>query len=130
MEWAPSILIQHSAGSGKSNTISWLAHRLSDFYRHEDDANAMFNSVIVVTDRRVLNKQIQDNIRQFEHTPGVVEYIGEDKSSQDLKSAIEAGKRVIVTTLQKFKVISEAVAKFPDKNYAVIIDEAHSSQTG
>jgi type I restriction enzyme R subunit len=123
-------LIQHSAGSGKSNTISWLAHRLSDFYQHPDDAKSLFNSVIVVTDRRVLDKQIQDNIRQFEQVPGTVEYIGENKTSQDLKNAIERGKRIIVTTLQKFPVISEVVAQNRDKTYAVIIDEAHSSQAG
>lgn len=123
-------LVQHSAGSGKSNTIAWLAHRLSDFYRHPDDENAMYNSVIVVTDRRVLDKQIQDNIRQFEQMPGTVEYIDKNKSSQDLKNAIEAGKRVIVTTLQKFPVISDVIAQNKDKTYAVIIDEAHSSQAG
>ncbi|SEJ41707.1 type I restriction enzyme, R subunit [Dyadobacter koreensis] len=123
-------LIQHSAGSGKSNTISWLAHRLSDFYQHPDDAKSLFNSVIVVTDRRVLDKQIQDNIRQFEQVPGTVEYIGENKTSQDLKNAIERGKRIIITTLQKFPVISEVVAQNREKTYAVIIDEAHSSQAG
>lgn len=123
-------LIQHSAGSGKSNTIAWLAHRLSDFYRTQSDANALFNSVIVVTDRRVLDKQIQDNIRQFEQTPGAVAYIDKNKTSQDLKDAIEKGKRVIVTTLQKFPVISEVIAQNKDKTYAVIIDEAHSSQAG
>jgi type I restriction enzyme R subunit len=123
-------LIQHSAGSGKSNTISWLAHRLSDFYQHQDDEKPLFNSVIVVTDRRVLDKQIQDNIRQFEQIPGTVEYIDKNKSSQDLKNAIEKGKRVIVTTLQKFPVISDIIAQNKDKTYAVIIDEAHSSQAG
>lgn len=123
-------LIQHSAGSGKSNTISWLAHRLSDFYQHPDDDKALFNSVIVVTDRRVLDKQIQDNIRQFEQMPGTVEYIDKNKTSQDLKKAIEKGKRVIVTTLQKFPVISDVIAQNKDKTYAVIIDEAHSSQAG
>jgi type I restriction enzyme R subunit len=123
-------LIQHSAGSGKSNTIAWLAHRLSDFYQQSEDKNALFSSVIVVTDRRILDKQIQDNIRQFEQMPGTVEYIDQNKTSQDLKNAIEAGKRVIVTTLQKFPVISEAVAQNKDKTYAVIIDEAHSSQAG
>jgi len=123
-------LIQHSAGSGKSNTISWLAHRLSDFYQHPDDEKALFSSVIVVTDRRVLDKQIQDNIRQFEQMPGTVEYIDKNKTGQDLKNAIEKGKRVIVTTLQKFPVISDVIAQNKDKTYAVIIDEAHSSQAG
>lgn len=123
-------LIQHSAGSGKSNTIAWLAHRLSDFYKHPDDEKPMFNSVIVVTDRRVLDKQIQDTIRQFEQMPGTVEYIDKNKTSQDLKNAIESGKRIIVTTLQKFPIISDVVAQNSDKTYAVIIDEAHSSQAG
>ncbi|MES2795442.1 MAG: DEAD/DEAH box helicase family protein [Bacteroidota bacterium] len=123
-------LIQHSAGSGKSNTISWLAHRLSDFYQNPDDNKALFNSVIVVTDRRVLDKQIQDNIRQFEQMPGTVAYIGENQTSQDLRIAIELGKRIIVTTLQKFPVISDIIAQNKDKTYAVIIDEAHSSQSG
>lgn len=123
-------LIQHSAGSGKSNTISWLAHRLSDFYQNKDDDKAMFDSTIVVTDRRVLDKQIQDNIKQFEQTPGAVAYIDKNKTSQDLKDAIEAEKRVIVTTLQKFPVISEVIGQNKDKKYAVIIDEAHSSQSG
>ena len=123
-------LIQHSAGSGKSNTISWLAHRLSDFYQHPDNEKALYNSVIVVTDRRILDKQIQDTIRQFEQVPGTVEYIDKNKTSQDLKNAIEKGKRVIVTTLQKFPVISDVIAQNKDKTYAVIIDEAHSSQAG
>ena len=123
-------LIQHSAGSGKSNTISWLAHRLSDFYQHPDNEKALYNSVVVVTDRRVLDKQIQDNIRQFEQMPGTVEYIDKNKTGQDLKNAIEKGKRVIVTTLQKFPVISDVIAQNKDKTYAVIIDEAHSSQAG
>ncbi len=123
-------LIQHSAGSGKSNTISWLAHRLSDFYQSPSDDKALFDSTIVVTDRRVLDKQIQDNIRQFEQEPGAVAYIDENKTSKDLKEAIEQGKRIIVTTLQKFPVISETVKSLKDRKYAVIIDEAHSSQSG
>ena len=123
-------LIQHSAGSGKSNTIAWLAHRLSDFYKHTDDANALYSSVIVVTDRRVLDRQIQDNIQQFDRTPGLVAYISPNQTSQDLKLAIEQGKRIIVTTLQKFPVISETITENRDKTYAVIIDEAHSSQAG
>jgi len=123
-------LIQHSAGSGKSNTISWLAYRLSDFYQHPDDEKALYNSVIVVTDRRALDKQIQDTIRQFEQMPGTVEYIDKNKTAQDLKNAIEKGKRIIVTTLQKFPVISDVIALNKDKSYAVVIDEAHSSQAG
>lgn len=123
-------LIQHSAGSGKSNTITWLAHRLSDFYQQPSDDSALFDSVIVVTDRRVLNTQIQDNIRQYEQTPGTVAYIGKNQTSQDLKAAIEQNKRIIVTTLQKFPVISDTLAQNTHKKYAVLIDEAHSSQSG
>lgn len=123
-------LVYHSAGSGKSNTIAWLAHRLSDFYQHPDDDKTLFSSVIVVTDRRVLNAQIQNTIRQFAQVPGVVAYIDKNKTSQDLKDAIESNKRIIITTLQKFPVISEMLSQKKDTTYAVIIDEAHSSQSG
>lgn len=123
-------LIQHSAGSGKSNTITWLAYRLAGFYKNENDDKALYDSVIVVTDRRVLDKQIQNNIRQLDNTPGMVGYIDENKTAQDLKKAIEEGKRIIITTIQKFPVISETIASMPERKYAVIIDEAHSSQSG
>lgn len=123
-------LIQHSAGSGKSNTITWLAYRLSGFYQNDIDAKALYDSVIIVNDRRVLDKQIQDNIRQLDKTPGLVAYIDGNKTAQDLKQAIEEGKRIIITTIQKFPVISETIASMPDRTYAVIIDEAHSSQSG
>lgn len=123
-------LVKHSAGSGKSNTIAWLAHRLSELHRHPDDNKGMFTSVIVVTDRKVLDNQIQNTIAQFQQVAGVVAYIDENKTSQDLRAAIEAERKIIVTTLQKFPVISEAVAKKKKCTYAVIIDEAHSSQAG
>ena len=123
-------LIQHSAGSGKSNTITWLAYRLSGFYQNDTDVKALYDSVIIVNDRRVLDKQIQDNIRQLDKTPGLVAYIDGNKTAQDLKQAIEEGKRIIITTIQKFPVISETIASMPDRTYAVIIDEAHSSQSG
>ena len=123
-------LIQHSAGSGKSNTITWLAYRLANFYQNYTDTRALFDSVIVVTDRRLLNKQIQENIRQLDQIPGMIAYIDEKASSQDLKKAIEDKKKVIITTIQKFPYISDCVANFPDRNYAILIDEAHSSQSG
>ena len=123
-------LIQHSAGSGKSNTITWLAYRMSGFYQKDTDPKALYDSVIIVNDRRVLDKQIQNNIRQLDNTPGLVAYIDENKTAQDLKKAIEEGKRIIITTIQKFPVISETIASMPDRTYAVIIDEAHSSQSG
>lgn len=123
-------LVQHSAGSGKSNTITWLAFRLSGLYQHYNDGKALFDCVLVVTDRRVLDRQLQNNLRQYDMTSGEVAYIDEKCTSQDLKNAIENRKRIIVTTLQKFPVISEHITNFPDRNYAVIIDEAHSSQSG
>lgn len=121
-------LIQHSAGSGKSNSIAWTAYRLASL--HDSDNNAIFSSVIVVTDRTVLDAQLQETISGFDHTLGSVETIGEDKTSKDLRDAINAGARIIVTTLQKFPVIYQEVDKPNGRNYAVIVDEAHSSQTG
>ncbi|MDE0582012.1 DEAD/DEAH box helicase family protein [Planococcus sp. A6] len=121
-------LIQHSAGSGKSNSIAWLAYRLSSL--HGIDDLPVFTSVIVVTDRKVLDNQLQATISGFDHTTGVVETIGEDKSSQDLKNAINDGKKIIITTLQKFPVIYEDVEDNKGRRFAVIVDEAHSSQTG
>lgn len=121
-------LIQHSAGSGKSNSIAWTAYRLASL--HDQDNNAIFSSIIVVTDRTVLDAQLQETISGFDHTLGAVETIGEDKNSRDLRDAINAGVRIIVTTLQKFPVIYQEVDSVKGRNYAVIVDEAHSSQTG
>lgn len=121
-------LIQHSAGSGKSNSIAWLAYHLAS--AHGADDQAIFSSVIVVTDRTVLDRQLQNTISSFDHTEGLVETIDDKKSSKDLKEAIENGKKIIITTLQKFPVIYDQVEKADKKRYAVIVDEAHSSQTG
>ncbi len=121
-------LIQHSAGSGKSNSIAWTAYRLASL--HDKDNNAIFSSVVVVTDRTVLDAQLQETISGFDHTLGAVETIGEDKNSRDLRDAINAGVRIIVTTLQKFPVIYQEVDSARGRNYAIIVDEAHSSQTG
>ena len=123
-------LIKHSAGSGKSNTISWLAHRLAGFFETYATNRPMFDSVIVVTDRRVLDKQLRKNVQDFGQVAGTVVAIDESMSSVDLQKAIEAGKRIIITTLQKFPVISDTIARLGDRRYAVIIDEAHSSQSG
>jgi type I restriction enzyme R subunit len=118
-------LIQHSAGSGKSNSIAWLAHRLSGL--HDNNNEKIFKSVIVVTDRKVLDFQLQDTIYQFDHKLGVVEKI--DKDAAQLKDAINSGKAIIITTLQKFPVIYNSI--IGGKNdFAIIVDEAHSSQTG
>ncbi|HCX48019.1 MULTISPECIES: type I restriction endonuclease subunit R [Bacillus cereus group] len=119
-------LIQHSAGSGKTNSISWLSHRLAKL--HDEENNAVFSSVIVITDRRVLDKQLQDAVYQLEHKAGMVERINKD--SNQLAQAITGETRIIITTLQKFPFIMEKVSDFDRKKYAVIIDEAHSSQGG
>jgi type I restriction enzyme, R subunit len=119
-------LIQHSAGSGKSNSIAWLAHRLQSL--HDADDNKVFQGVVVITDRRVLDKQLQDNIYQFEHAQGVVARI--DKNSLQLAAELKKGTPIIITTLQKFQVVVDEIRKLPKKHYALIVDEAHSSQTG
>lgn len=118
-------LIQHSAGSGKSNSIAWLSHRLTGL--HDANDEKIFQSVIIVTDRRVLDSQLQNTVYQFDHVEGVVQKI--DKNAQQLKEAIESGTGIIITTLQKFPVIYKEV-KAGNKRFAVIVDEAHSSQTG
>jgi type I restriction enzyme R subunit len=123
-------LIQHSAGSGKSNSIAWLAHQLASFYQHETDTERLFDSIIVVTDRRNLDRQLQNTIKQFEQTEGLVNCI--DKHSDQLRQALEAGRDIIISTLQKFPVVAEKLAELQvkGKRFAVIIDEAHSSQSG
>ena len=121
-------LIQHSAGSGKSNSIAWTAYRLASL--HNDTNEPVFTSVVIVTDRRNLDAQLQETITGFDHMFGSVCAIDEKKSSKDLRDALNAGKRIIVTTLQKFPVIYEEVDDTTDKRFAIIVDEAHSSQTG
>jgi type I restriction enzyme, R subunit len=130
-------LIQHSAGSGKSNSIAWLAHRLASL--HGDDDAKVFHSVIVITDRRVLDQQLQNTIYQFEHKTGVVEKI--DENTQQLARALSNGTPIIISTIQKFPFISRAISTLENKGegvaidtrnrrFAVIVDEAHSSQSG
>ena len=119
-------LIQHSAGSGKSNSIAWLAHRLATL--HDSSDEKVFDSVIVITDRIVLDQQLQNTIYQFEHKKGVVQKI--DVDSSQLADALTAGALIIVTTLQKFPFVTEKIGELPKRDYAVIIDEAHSSQGG
>ena len=121
-------LVQHSAGSGKSNSIAWLAHQLASFYQKPSDTERLFDSIIVVTDRRILDRQLQNTIKQFEQTSGVVQKI--DKNSAQLQAALETGKSIIITTLQKFPVISASMTQLKGRHFAVIIDEAHSSQSG
>ena len=131
-------LVEHSAGSGKSNTIAWLTHRLASL--HDEGNRRIFDSVIVVTDRVVLDQQLQDNIYQFEHKRGVVQKI--DESSRQLAEALEGGVPIIITTLQKFPFVSRQLLKMAEergesgagtlqtRRCAVVIDEAHSSQGG
>ena len=130
-------LIQHSAGSGKSNSIAWLAHRLASLHDMHDEK--VFHSVVVVTDRRVLDQQLQATIHQFEHKTGVVEKIDED--TRQLARALSQGTPIVITTIQKFPFISQALSTLEKKGsgvtidtagkrFAVIVDEAHSSQSG
>lgn len=120
-------LVQHSAGSGKSNTIAWLAHRLSSLHNTSNDK--VFDKVIVITDRVVLDRQLQDTIYQFEHAHGVVQRI--DSGSGQLAEALAGEQaRIVITTLQKFPFVMRHVEELPNRSYAVIVDEAHSSQTG
>ena len=118
-------LVQHSAGSGKSNSIAWLAHQLIGL---EQDGNALFDSVVVVTDRRLLDQQIKGTIRQFSQVGSVV---GHAESSGHLGSLLQAGKRIVITTVQKFPFILDAIGNdHRGRKFAIIIDEAHSSQGG
>ena len=121
-------LIQHTTGSGKSNSIAWLAHLLTHLYRSLTDTNRIFDSVIVVTDRRLLDKQLQDTIKQVAQVEGVVHAV--EKTSAQLRGFLESGKDIIISTIQKFSVIAEEIGKLKGKTFAVIIDEAHSSQSG
>ncbi|MDB1689315.1 type I restriction endonuclease subunit R [Enterococcus casseliflavus] len=121
-------LIQHSAGSGKSNSIAWLAYHLSS--AHDENDQPIFASTIIVTDRTVLDRQLQNTITSFDHRAGQVETIDDKKTSQDLKNAINDGKKIIITTLQKFPVIYKEIDTVEGRNFAILVDEAHSSQTG
>jgi type I restriction enzyme R subunit len=119
-------LVQHSAGSGKSNSIAWLAHRLASLYDEKDEK--VFDSIIVVTDRVVLDQQLQNTVYQFEHKQGVVQKI--DVNSTQLAEALGSGVPIVITTLQKFPFVTEKIGDLPKHKYAVIVDEAHSSQGG
>lgn len=126
-------LIQHSAGSGKSNSITWCAYRLIEVYPAKEGISTkgmdypLFDSVIVVTDRKILDKQLRENIAGFSEVKNIV---APAYSSADLKSNLESGKKIIITTIQKFPFIVDGISDLSDKRFAVIIDEAHSSQSG
>ena len=121
-------LIQHSAGSGKSNSIAWIAYRLASV--HGADDNGIFDSVIVVTNRVVLDGQLQATINSFEHKTGLVEAIDERKNSHSLAEAINNGKRIIICTIQKFLFAYKDMEQYSGKRFAIIIDEAHQGQSG
>ncbi|MBK7764110.1 MAG: type I restriction endonuclease subunit R [Bacteroidetes bacterium] len=121
-------LIQHTTGSGKSYSIGWLSHLLTSIYRTKDDNNRMFDSIIVITDRKVLDRQLQNTIKQLEQTTGVVNPV--DENSSQLKKHLESGKDIIITTIQKFPRISETISQLQSKTFGIIIDEVHSSQSG
>ena len=121
-----SYLVQHSAGSGKSNSIAWLSHQLRQL--HDADGERLFDTIVVVTDRRVLDQQLQGTIKQFEQTAGTVVPI--TKTSAQLREALEQGKDIVITTLQKFPVIAQGMTALKGQRFAVVIDEAHSSQSG
>jgi type I restriction enzyme R subunit len=138
-------LVQHSAGSGKSNSIAWLAHGLARLHTPADpmllseSAQAMglganspvFDKVIIITDRVVLDRQLQATVAGFDHTPGMIATIGRNQTAADLRAALEGRTaRIIVTTLQKFPVVAQAATELAGSRFAVIADEAHSSQTG
>ena len=121
-------LIQHSAGSGKSNSIAWLTYRLGSL--HQADNHFVFDGVFVVTDRRVLNHQLQDTILGFEHIEGTVTTVTDKDNSSVLRDAINNGDRIVITTLHRFPIIYKELNSRAGKHYAIIVDEAHSSQSG
>ena len=121
-------LIQHSAGSGKTNEIAWLAHRLSSL--HTDANENIFDNIIIVTDRIVVDRQLQDAIRKLDHQPGLIKVMDDKCTSADLARALNGNTKIIVTTIQKFPYITDQVKKLKNKHFAVIIDEAHSSTSG
>lgn len=122
-------LVEHSAGSGKTKTISWLAHHLSRLY-HQGSTEPMFDKVIVVTDRLVVDEQLQDAVQDMAHDPSIVTVMDKGRTSDDLGSALEGGYRVIVTTIQKFLYLDQGAFEGTDKRFAVIIDEAQGSTSG
>ncbi len=121
-------LIQHSAGSGKTNTIAWLAYRLSSL--HDRNNKIIFDNIIVVTDRVVVDRQLQAAIRSMEHKSGLIKVMDDECNSQDLAMALNSNTKIIATTIQKFPYIVNNVSDLKDKKFAVIIDEAHSSTSG
>lgn len=121
-------LIQHTTGSGKSYSIGWLSHLLTSLYKDPNDTKRLFDTIIVITDRKVLDQQLQYTIKQLEQTSGVVNPV--DVNSSQLKEFLEKGKDIIITTIQKFPRISETINELPNRSFGIIVDEVHSSQSG
>jgi len=121
-------LIQHSAGSGKTKTIAWLAHRLASLHDLED--KQIFDNIVIITDKVVVDRQLQDAVRQIDHKSGLIKVMDDNCSSDDLRKALEGNTKIIATTIQKFLYIVDTIKKINNKHFAVIIDEAHSSTAG
>lgn len=121
-------LIQNTTGSGKSYSIGWLSHLLTSLYKDPNDTKRLFDTIIVITDRKVLDQQLQYTIKQLEQTSGVVNPV--DVNSTQLKEYLEKGKDIIITTIQKFPRISETINELPNRSFGIIVDEVHSSQSG
>lgn len=121
-------LIQHSAGSGKTKTIAWLAHRLASLHDMED--KQIFDNIVIITDKVVVDRQLQDAVRQIDHKSGLIKVMDDNCSSDDLRKALEGNTKIIATTIQKFLYIVDTIKKINNKHFAVIIDEAHSSTAG
>ena len=125
---AQNYLVQHSAGSGKTNSIAWLAHRLSSL--HDADDKIIFDNVVIITDRIVVDRQLQKAVLDLEHKSGLIKVMDDKCNSDDLASALKGNTKIIATTIQKFPHILGTVKGLKDKRFAVIIDEAHSSTAG
>lgn len=127
-ETSRNYLIEHSAGSGKTNTIAWLAHRLTSLHNNNDEV--IFNTICVITDRIVIDRQLQDAVMGLEHKEGLIKVMDDKCKSQDLATALNGNTKIIVTTIHKFMYIKDIVDNLKDKRFAIIIDEAHSSTSG
>ena len=121
-------LIQHTTGSGKSYEVGWLSHTLTSLYRNKEDKKRLFDTIIVITDRKVLDRQLQKTLKDLQQTDGVVNPV--DLNSKQLQEYLEKGKDIIITTIQKFPVISETISKLKGQTFGIVIDEVHSSQSG
>lgn len=121
-------LVEHSAGSGKTNTISWLAHRLASLY--DEDENIIFDTIAIITDRTVVDRQLQEAVTALEHKAGLVKIMNDNCTAEDLADALNGNTKIVVSTIQKFRFLPDLEKTLSSKKFAIIIDEAHSSTTG